>query len=81
MSKRLQILLPDAEMAEIRRLARREHLTVGEWARRTLRAARAEQPAVDVETKLRMIREAAKLSYPTADIDQMLEEIERGYLE
>src|SRR6266853_1347651 len=81
MSKRLQVLLPDAEMDEIRRTARREHLTVGEWARRALRLARSKQPAGDPQAKLRLIREAAKLSYPTADIDQMLQEIERGYLE
>jgi len=30
--------------------------------------------------KLRAVRKAAKLSYPTADIRQMLDEIERGYL-
>jgi hypothetical protein len=28
-----------------------------------------------------MVREAALGSYPTADIDQMLKDIERGYLE
>jgi len=81
MSKRLQVLLPDAEMDEIRRTARREHLSVGEWARRALRLARSKQPAGDPQAKLKLIREAAKLSYPTADIDQMLQEIERGYLE
>lgn len=81
MSKRLQVLLPDAEMEEIRRIARRERLTVGEWARRALRLARSKQPAVDPQARLKLLREAVKLSYPTADIDQMLEEIERGYLE
>jgi hypothetical protein len=81
MSKRLQVVLPDSEMDEIRRMARREHLTVGEWARRALRLARSSQAGGDRERKLKAIRKAAKLSYPTADIDQMLEEIERGYLE
>jgi len=81
MSKRLQVVLPDSEMDEIRRMARREHLTVGEWARRALRLARSSQAGGDPERKLKAIRKAAKLSYPTADIDQMLEEIERGYLE
>jgi hypothetical protein len=81
MSKRLQVLLPDAEMDEIRRVARREHLTVGEWVRRVLRSARASQASSDPERKLKVVREAAKYSFPTGDIDQMLEEIERGYLE
>jgi hypothetical protein len=32
------VILPDSEMAEIRRLARREQMTVGDWVRRALRA-------------------------------------------
>ncbi len=79
MSKRLQVLLPDPEMAEIRRLARREQITVGEWVRRVLREARSRQPIHDAPFKLKAIRKAAEYSFPTADIDQMLEEIERGY--
>lgn len=81
MSKRLQVLLPDAEMEAIRRLARREHLTVGEWARRALRSARSSQASGDPERKLKAIRKAATYSFPTANIEQMLDEIERGYLE
>ena len=79
MSKRLQVLLPDQEMSEIQRLAKRERLTVGEWVRRVLREARTARPAVDSETKLKAIRRAAAYSFPTADIQQMLNEIERGY--
>jgi hypothetical protein len=78
-SKRLQVLVPDEEMADIQRLARSEQLTVGEWVRRTLREARTQKPVIDRETKLKAIREAAQYSFPTADIDQMLREIERGY--
>ena len=79
MSKRLQVLLPDPEMDEIRRLARRERLTVGEWVRRILREARARQPVREPELKLKAVRRAAEYSFPTADIEQMLAEIERGY--
>lgn len=78
MSKRLQVLLPDAEMDEIRRLARRERVIVGAWVRQVLREARSHQPVHDTQTKLRAIRKAARHSFPTADIGQMLEEIERG---
>ena len=80
MSKRLQVLMPDAELNEIRRLARREHVTVGEWVRRTLREARSRKPVHDAERKLRAVRKAVEHSFPTADIDQMLAEVERGYL-
>jgi hypothetical protein len=79
MSKRLQVLLPDQEMSEIQRLAKREHLTVGEWVRRTLRQARANCPVSEPEVKLKAIRRAAQYSFPTADLEQMLSEIERGY--
>ena len=79
MSKRLQVLLPDPEMSEIQSCAERERLTVGEWVRRALRDARANRPVIDSETRLRAVRRGAGYSFPTADIEQMLGEIERGY--
>jgi len=79
MSKRLQVLLADREMSDIRLFARREGLTVGEWVRRTLRQASTRQSVNDPESKLEAIRSAAEYSFPTADIDRMLKEIERGY--
>lgn len=79
MSKRLQVLLPDKEMSEIKRLAHRERLTVGEWVRRTLREARERKPLNEAETKLKAVRRGAEHAFPTGDIDQMLSEIERGY--
>jgi hypothetical protein len=33
----------------------------------------------DTKRKIAMVREAARGEYPTADIGQMLAEIERGY--
>lgn len=79
MSKRLQVLLADQEMSDIRRLAKREHVTVGEWVRRALREARAARPAVEPESKLKAVRRAAEYSFPTADVGEMLREIEQGY--
>jgi len=73
------VLLPDDEMSAIQSLAKREHLTVGEWVRRVLQQARASRPVIEPETKLKAVRQAAKYAFPTADIDQMLTEIERGY--
>ena len=80
MSKRLQVLLADEEMSDIRILAQREQLTVGEWVRRTLREARTHRSVKDPEAKLKAIRRAAECNFPTADIDQMLRDIEQGYL-
>jgi hypothetical protein len=66
-------------MSEIQRLAQRERLTVGEWVRRVLREARASRPASEPEAKLKAVRRAAAYSFPTADIDEMIRQIERGY--
>jgi hypothetical protein len=78
--KRLQVLLDEKEWRETRRAARATRMTVAEWVRQALRAARAAAPGSDATRKLDVIRAAARESFPTADIDQMLSEIERGYL-
>jgi hypothetical protein len=73
------VLLPDQEMADLQRLAKHDGLTVGEWVRRALRDARASRPVIDPETKLKAVRRGARYSFPTADVEQMINEIERGY--
>jgi hypothetical protein len=79
MSKRLQVLLDEREWREVRRAAKSQRLTVAEWVRQTLRAARRGTPSTEVEDKIAAIRRAAREALPTADIDMMLTEIERGY--
>jgi hypothetical protein len=81
MSKRLQVILDDMEMKEIRTIARRRRMTVAEWVRGALRAAKAEEPATDPRRKLQALRAATAHSFPTADIEEMLAQIERGYSE
>jgi hypothetical protein len=71
--------MEEAELAEIRRLAKRRNLTVAEWVREAIRTARRQRPSKDAAKKLAAIREAAKLGFPTSDIRSMLAEIERGY--
>ncbi len=80
MSKRLQVILGDDEMREIRQTARRHRTTVAEWVRQALRAARRLEPGADARKKLEAVRAAARHGFPTADIEQMLSEIEGGYL-
>ena len=80
MSKRLQVLLDEPEWKDIRRSARAQRMTVAEWVRQTLRAARQERSTKDPQVKLAAIRAAARHEHPpAADIDQMNAEIERGY--
>lgn len=79
MSKRLQVLLEDPEWREIQRAARACRLTVAEWVRQALRAARKQQPSGDLDRKLSLVRRAVRQQYPSGEMEQMLEEIERGY--
>jgi hypothetical protein len=78
MTQRLQVLLDDSEFDEIRRIAQRHHMTVAEWVRQALRAARRDEPGAEPQRKLMVLREAARHAYPTAGIEQMLDEIEGG---
>lgn len=78
MTKRLQVLFEDDELAQIRALARRRHQTTAAWVRDALRAARVAGDYPLPETKLRAVREAAVHLFPSGNIDDMLGEIERG---
>ncbi len=80
MSKRLQVIIDDADYRDLQRVARRHHVTVSEWVRRALKEVALREPTVSPDRKLGVVREAARSSYPTADIDTMLADIERGYL-
>lgn len=79
MSKRLQVLLDERELREIRQLARRNRMTVAQWVRQALRQGRRAQPVREDRKKLEVVRAAARHNFPTADIGRMLAEIERGY--
>ena len=80
MGKRLQVILQDPEYRDVQRAARSRHMSVAEWVRQALTAARRQERVGDVSQKLEAIRAAARHSYPTADIDTMLAEIEAGYI-
>ena len=76
MSHRLQVLIPPELDARLRKAAQRSRMSKGEWVRRALERA-VRQPAKgravpDPVTRL------GSLTAPTADIGQMLSEIEAG---
>ena len=79
MTKRLQVLLADRDYREIQRLAKAKNLSIAEWVRQALEAARRKQPIGDGARKIDSIRVAARHDYPTADIDDMNAEIARGH--
>ena len=79
MAKRLQVIVQDPEYREIQRAARSRRMSIAEWVRQALVLARREEPSSGVAQKLDAIRAASRYSFPTADIDTMLAEIEVGY--
>ena len=73
MSSRLQVLVPEGLDARIREAAEGQRVTIGEWVRRAIeRALVEERKVVDPLARL------GSLDGPTADIEQMLAEIEVG---
>lgn len=80
MSKRLQVLLDDSEYRELERSARRQRTTVSAFVRRALRELQRAEPTREPQRKLQVVREAARHTYPAPEIQQMLSEIERGYV-
>jgi hypothetical protein len=80
-TKRLQVLLDDAELHTIQRLARRDKVTTAEWVRRRLREGAAASARPDTASRLAAIHAAYRheSDAPAPDIEEMLGEIERGY--
>lgn len=79
MSKRLQVVVDDAELRRFQKAARSVGLTLSEWARQVLRRAERESSSTDPGRKLAAVRAAALSSFPAPDIEEMLAEIEQGY--
>jgi hypothetical protein len=79
MAKRLQVIVQDPEYRDIQRAARLRRMSIAEWVRQALVQARRSEPSREVASKLEVIRAAARMDFPTADMNGMLEEIERGY--
>jgi len=72
-SIRLQVLIPPGLDARVRKAAQRQGISKGEWVRRALEEALAKGTrGPDPLARL------SAIGAPTADIDQMLAEIEAG---
>jgi hypothetical protein len=75
MSHRLQVLIPAGLDARIGKAAQRSRVSKGEWVRRVLEAALNDNAHPAEQDALSRL---SALGAPTADIDQMLAEIEAG---
>lgn len=78
MRKRVQVLLEESELRDIQRIASRRRITVSEWVRQVLQAAQRNEQRRNTRRKLQAVRAAAKHAFPTADIGEMLDQVERG---
>ena len=78
MSKRLQVILSDEELEEIRAVSELQNKTVSELVRQSIRAYLTLNNNDAPEKHLAKILSYAKYNGPIADIDQILAEIERG---
>jgi hypothetical protein len=81
MSKRLQVIMRDAELRAYQHLAQGKGMVLSEWVRQSLRESARAEPGPGREKKIASLRAALRHSFPAPDIDQMLEEISAGYLE
>ena len=81
MSKRLQVIMSEEEMARLRAAAHREQLTVAEIVRQAVKKRIETARDGSIEEKLRAIERAASYSFPAPGIEQMNAEIEQGYLD
>ncbi len=82
MSKRLQVVMDDDEYNTFERRAADLGMTLSQWVRQSLKDADRRWSTGDVAAKLAAIDAAASHPdpAPAVDIDQMLAEIEAGYL-
>jgi hypothetical protein len=78
MSKRLQIVMPDEEIEEMRRTAEQAGMSLSEWARLALRRAQRSQRGPTAEDKLKAVERALECGHPTGAIQEVLADIEKG---
>ena len=65
---------------KVERIARIKGVSIQEWVNESLLKSVVEAPEA-AEAMRQVIYEAGKVNAPTADIEQMLQEIESGYLD
>ena len=79
MTKRLQVLFDETEYAALQAAATSRGMTMAEWVRQALAAARREASTADVDRTLAAIRAAVRHAGPTGPIERVIGETERSY--
>lgn len=78
MSKRLQILLPEKEFNELRKVCKKHAVTVAEWVRASIRTSLESSRPIPVEQRIETLLKFAENRGPTGEIDEILSAIEKG---
>jgi hypothetical protein len=78
MSKRLQIVMPDDEFQALADAAQRQGMPVSKLVRDSVRRTLTERADDQPEKRIAAVLRFARFNGPVADIDQILDEIERG---
>jgi hypothetical protein len=78
-TKRLQVLFDETEYAALQAAATSRGMTMAEWVRQALAAARREASTADVDRTLAAIRAAVRHAGPTGPIERVIGETERSY--
>ncbi len=73
------MLFDDPEYAALQAAATARGLTVAEWVRQAVAAARRNEASGDVDRKLAAIRTAVRHAGPTGQVERVAAEIDRGY--
>lgn len=81
MSKRLQVILPDDEYRAVQDAAQRQGKPIARLVRDSLRRTLSEESEIEPAERIASVLRFARFSGPTGEIDQLLEEIERGRAE
>ncbi len=68
------------EIEELKALAAQEKMTVSAWVRRAIQHEKRERPGKTARKKLEAVERLSEYNYPTGNIEQMIAEIETGYL-
>lgn len=77
MSHRLQVLIPEELQGRVSKAAQRGRMSRGEWVRRAIEEALRRQTAPGTQT-LDPLTRLASLQGPTAEIEEMIAQIESG---
>jgi hypothetical protein len=74
----LQVVMADAQLEALRALAQQRGTTVSDVARQALQEVTAREPTGEPARKFAAIHAAARHTFPTGDVTELLDDVERG---